>query len=112
MLLGSYYMILDSTWNKLTDISEFVEDAEVRPPSCKHHNELRMTWSYTRIQHYGNIRPSEMRQRFVQELMDLEMDTYRNNIIKVRQNKLSLQLYPFMQSGKYFQLKAQLCAIL
>lgn len=29
MLLGSYYMILDSTWNKLTDISEFVDDAEV-----------------------------------------------------------------------------------
>ncbi len=30
MLLGAYYMILDSTWDKLIDISEFVEDAEVR----------------------------------------------------------------------------------
>ena len=29
MLLGAYYMNLDSTLNKLTDISEFVEDAEV-----------------------------------------------------------------------------------
>ena len=29
MLLGAYYMILDSTWDKLIDISEFVEDAEV-----------------------------------------------------------------------------------
>jgi len=46
MLLGAYYMNLDSIWNKLTDISEFVDDAE--------------------------------------ELMDLEMDTFRNNIIKVQ----------------------------
>ena len=29
MLLGAYYMILDSTWDKVIDISEFVEDAEV-----------------------------------------------------------------------------------
>jgi hypothetical protein len=29
MLLGAYYMNLDSVWNKLADISEFVDDAEV-----------------------------------------------------------------------------------
>lgn len=29
MLLGAYYMNLDSIWNKLADISEFVDDAEV-----------------------------------------------------------------------------------
>lgn len=29
MLLGAYSMMLDSTWNKLTDVYEFVEDAEV-----------------------------------------------------------------------------------
>ena len=29
MLLGAYYMNLDSVWNKLTDIAEFVDDAEV-----------------------------------------------------------------------------------
>ena len=29
MLLEAYYMNLDSTWNKLTDISESVDDTEV-----------------------------------------------------------------------------------
>ena len=29
MLLEAYYMNLDSTWNKLTDISESVVDTEV-----------------------------------------------------------------------------------
>lgn len=39
MLLGAYYMTLDSTWDKLIDISEFVEDAEVghtRDIHCTH----------------------------------------------------------------------------
>lgn len=34
MLLGAYYMNLDSIWNKLTDISEFVDDAEVGTLLC------------------------------------------------------------------------------
>lgn len=29
MLLEAYYMSLDSTWNKLTDMSELLDDAEV-----------------------------------------------------------------------------------
>lgn len=118
MLLGAYYMNLDSTLNKLTDISEFVEDAEVgsitsshNRPACSAHCRWYMYvlltegafkgWEclYSMVDQSlsllrdratifvhgkdGHQLRDYIWQDLLQELMDLEMDTYRNNMIKV-----------------------------